>query len=332
VGRSLVGEKVETAGPPLKPGGRRATVFARRPLGRAAVKEQRAAYLFLSPWLIGLVAFWMIPIGASVLLSGTYWDIITPPSWIGFDNYRDMIGDRNFWVSVRVTLKYVLMSVPLYLVVGLALSLVLNLKMRGMNVFRTILFVPAVLSGVAVAILWAALLNPDLGAVNSLLRSLGMDNPPRWLGSPTWAVPSVVLIGLWGIGGGAIIYLAGLQNIPAQLYEAALLDGAGPWQRFRYVTLPMLTPTLLFVLLTGLIEAFQIFDTAYILSGASGAVGDSLNFYLLNIWNEAFENRNFGYASALAWVMVMAAAVVILVIFRTSGRWVYYEYDPEREQ
>ncbi len=211
------------------------------------------------------MAFWLVPIVASIVLSGSeYWDIITPPAWIGFDNYRDLVDDRNFWVSIRVTLKYVALSVPLYLILGLLLSLLLNLKLRGMNVFRTILFVPSVLSGVAVAVLWVALLNPDTGAVNGVLRSIGIDDPPRWLASPTWAVPSVVLIGLWGIGGGAIIYLAGLQNIAAQLYEAALLDGAGAWQRFRYVTLPMLTPTLLFVLLTGLIDAFQIFDTAYV--------------------------------------------------------------------
>jgi multiple sugar transport system permease protein len=305
---------------------------SRPPLGRTARKEQRAAYLFLSPWLIGLTAFWIVPIGISIVLSGAYWDIITPPHWIGLQNYRDMVGDRNFWLSIRVTGKYMLMSVPVYMSVGLVLSLLLNLKMRGMNVFRTILFVPSVLSGVAVAVLWSALLNPDVGAINGLLRWIGIAHPPRWLGSPAWAVPSVVLIGLWGIGGGTIIYLAGLQNIGPQLYEAAALDGAGPWQRFRYVTLPMLTPTLLFVLLTSLIDAFQIFDTAYILGGAGGAVGDSLRFYLINMWDEAFVNRNFGYASALAWVMVVAAAVVILVIFRTSSRWVYYEYDPERER
>jgi len=176
-----------------------------------------------------------------------------------------------------------------------------------------------------------ALLNPDVGAVNTVLRGIGIDDPPRWLQSPTWAVPSVVLVGLWGIGGGAIIYLSGLQNIGPQLYEAALLDGAGPWQRFRYVTLPMLTPTLLFVLLTGLIDAFQVFDIAYVLSqGGGGGLGDSLQFYLINLWNEAFVNGRYGYASALAWVLVLVAAAVILVIFKTSGRWVYYEYDPER--
>lgn len=299
--------------------------------GLIARKEQRAAYLFLSPWLIGLVAFWLVPIVASFLLSLSEYKIITPAEWVGLENYREMVDDRTFWLSIRVTLKYVLMSVPLYIVCGLLLSLLLNLKIRGINLFRTILFLPSVLSGVAVAVLWVALLNPDVGALNEVLRALGIDDPPRWLDSPRWALPSVVLVGLWGIGGGAIIYLAGLQNVPAQLYEAALLDGAGAWQRFRYVTLPMLTPTLLFVLLTALIDAFQVFDLAFTLSrGQAGGVGDSLMFYLINLWNEAFVNREYGYASALAWVMVLAAAAVILVIFRTSGRWVYYEYDPER--
>ena len=305
----------------------------RRRQGLQARKEQRAAYLFLSPWLIGLIGFWMIPIVASLLLSFSEYDIITPPQWLGLDNYRELFDDRTFWVSIRVTLKYMVLSVPLYIITGLLLSLVLNLKVRGINLFRTLFFLPAVLSGVAVAVLWVALLNPDVGAVNELLRAIGIDDPPRWLDSPTWAVPSVVLVGLWGIGGGAIIYLAGLQNISAQLYEAAELDGAGPLQRFRYVTLPMLTPTLLFVLLTSLIDAFQVFDIAYVLSrGGTQGIGDSLTFYLINLWDEAFQNGRYGYASAMAWILVLGAAAVILVIFRTSGRWVYYEYDPERER
>ena len=301
--------------------------------GLQARKEQRAAYLFLSPWLIGLVGFWLIPIVASLLLSFSEYDIITPPQWLGLDNYRELFDDRTFWVSIRVTLKYMVLSVPLYIITGLLLSLVLNLKIRGINLFRTLFFLPAVLSGVAVAVLWVALLNPDVGAVNEVLRAIGIDDPPRWLDSPTWAVPSVVLVGLWGIGGGAIIYLAGLQNISAQLYEAAELDGAGPLQRFRYVTLPMLTPTLLFVLLTSLIDAFQVFDLAYVLSrGGTQGIGDSLTFYLINLWDEAFQKGEYGYASAMAWILVLGAAAVILVIFRTSGRWVYYEYDPERER
>lgn len=316
------------------PGAGRRTVFGRAPrppLSRTRRREQRAAYLFLSPWLLGLLAFWIVPIVASLLLSFTDWTLIFKPHWVGLSNYRAMASDHDFWNSIRVTVKYILLSVPLYMVVGLLLSLLLNLKLRGMNVFRTFLFIPSVLSGVAVAILWVSLLNPDVGPVNQALRAIGIGHPPRWLADPSWAVPSVVLMGLWGVGGGAIIYLAGLQNIGAQLYEAASLDGAGPWQRFRFVTFPMLTPTLLFVLLTSLIGAFQVFDTAYVLAGSQGADGTSLNFYLLNMWTEAFTNQRFGYASALAWVMIILAAVVILAIFKTASRWVYYEYDPEKE-
>jgi ABC-type sugar transport system permease subunit len=282
--------------------------FGRAHPDRARHREERAAYLFLSPWLLGLLAFWIVPIVASLVLSFTRWNLFTPPEWVGLSNYRDMRSDADFANSIHVTLKYIVLSVPIYMIAGLGLSLLLNLKMRGINVFRTVLFIPSILSGVAVAILWVSLLNP------------------------AWAVPSVVLMGLWGVGGGAIIYLAGLQNIGPQLYEAAALDGAGPWERFRYVTLPMLTPTLLFVLLTSLIGAFQVFDVAYVLTGSQGGAGSgtALNFYLLNLWTEAFSNTRFGFASALAWLMVIFAAVVILAIFKTAGRWVYYEYDPEQ--
>ncbi len=303
----------------------------RQKLGPMARREERIAYLFLSPWLIGLVVFWIGPIVASIILSMTEWYIITSPTWIGLDNYQEMFfNDRQFWQSISVTLKYTLMAVPLYMAAGLGLSLLLNLKLPGMNIFRTILFIPAVLSGVAVAILWVSLLNPDVGAVNWVLRGIGIANPPRWLGSPTWAVPAMVLVGLWSVGGGAIIYLAGLQNIPPHLYEAALVDGAGPWQRFRHVTWPMLTPTMLYVFLTSLIGSFQVFDVAWILGGSQGGVGGSLLFYLINLWNQGFRNGRMGYASALAWVVVLIAAVVILAIFRTSGRWVYYEYEPDK--
>lgn len=299
--------------------------------GRMARQEERAAYLFLLPWLIGLVVFLLGPIIASIGISMTNWNIITPPQWVGLENYQEMLfDDPNFWQSIRVTLKYTLLSVPLYMVAGLALSLLLNMRLRGMYLFRTILYLPSVLSGVAVAILWITLLNPDLGAVNWFLRGIGIDNPPRWLGSPTWAVPSLVLVGLWGVGGGAIIYLAGLQNIPPQLYEAASIDGAGPWQRFYHVTLPMLTPTLFFTLITSLIGAFQVFDTAFIMGGSRGGRSGSMRFYLLNLWDEGFRNGRLGYASALAWVLVILATIVILITFRTSNRWVYYENETEK--
>ena len=287
------------------------------------------------PWLIGLVAFWLIPIVASFVLSFSEWHIITPLKWVGLANYREMIR-RPVLLAVDQGHAEVHGAVRAAVPRGrTAAVLVLNLKIRGINVFRTILFVPSVLSGVAVAVLWSRCSTPTSVRSTSTLRS-ARDRATRRGGStsPTWAVPSVVLIGLWAIGGGAIIYLAGLQNIAAQLYEAALLDGAGPWQRFRYVTLPMLTPTLLFVLITGLIDAFQVFDVAFILSGGGGqgggGGGESLRFYLLNMWNEAFVKRQYGYASALSWVLVLAAAAVILADLPDVRRWVYYEYDPER--
>lgn len=291
--------------------------------------EERVAYLFLLPWLIGLLAFVLGPAILSLVLGFTDYSIISKTHFVGLANYKAFPGDFNFRNAVWITVKYILLSVPLYITAGLALSLLLNLRIRGMYLFRTILFIPSVLSGVAVAILWVTLLNPDLGAVNWVLRHIGISHPPPWLASPAWAVPSVVLIGLWSVGGGAIIYLAGLQNIPVQLYEAVALDGAGFWGRFRYVTLPMLTPTLLFVILTGLIDAFQVFDVAYVLQGAQGSTGSSLNFYLVNLYNEAFQGGRFGYASALAWVMIIVAGLAIVILFKTSGRWVYYESEKD---
>ncbi len=304
---------------------------SRPKLGRIALQEERVAYLFLLPWLVGLLIFWIGPIIASAVLSMTEWYIIRAPKWVGFANYQELFfHDRMFWQSIGVTLKYTAMSLPIYMAAGLGLSLLLNLKRRGINVFRTILFIPAVLSGVAVAILWVSLLNPDVGALNQILRGVGIAHPPRWLGSPTWAVPAMVIVGLWGVGGGAIIYLAGLQNISPQLYEAATVDGATAWQRFIYVTWPMMTPTMLYVLLTSLIGSFQMFDVAYIMGGSQGGVGGSLRFYLINLWNQGFRNGRMGYASALAWILVIFAAVIILAIFRTSNRWVYYEYEPDK--
>jgi multiple sugar transport system permease protein len=299
----------------------------RRSRGRIARSEHRAGLLFASPWILGTILFVVGPVVASVLLSLTNWNLISSPRAVGLRNYRDMVDNADFWQSVRVTLFYAVLAVPLYQVAGVALALLLNQRVRGMYLFRTILFLPAVLSGVAVAVLWVSLLNPDVGVVNQVLRAIGIDDPPRWLQSPSWAVPAMVLMGLWGVGGGAIIYLAGLQNIPPALYQAARIDGAGPWQTFRHITLPLLTPTLLFTLLIGIIEAFQVFDTAYVLGGSRGGTRGSLLFYVLNIWNEGFRNGRFGYASALAWVLVVAAAVVIILIFKTSSRWVYYESE-----
>lgn len=297
--------------------------------GKLAQKEERAAFLFLLPWLLGLLLLLGFPVVASIILSMTEWNLMNPPVWIGFENYRDMFADKDFYHSMGVTLKYLVMSVPIYLVAAMALALLLNQKLRGMYFFRTVMFMPSVIAGTAVAVMWSMMLNPELGVVNQILRSIGIANPPRWLASNEWAVPSVILMGLWGIGGGTIIYLAGLQNIPPHLYEAAEIDGANSIQKFFNITLPLLTPTIFFELITGLVAAFQVFDVAYVLSGR-GARRGALLFYLLNLYDEGFRSSRYGYASALAWVLVILAAISILITFRLSERFVYYEVDTGR--
>jgi multiple sugar transport system permease protein len=300
----------------------------RRRRSAAQRREERAGLLFAAPWLIGLAVFTVFPILALVGISFTDWNLVSNPQGVGFENYRTMFESSDFENSVKVTLTYILLGVPLFQVAGLALALLLNLRLPGINVFRTILFLPAVLSGVAVAVLWLQLLRKT-GPVNDGLQSVGVSHPPGWLSSPDWSVPAVVLIGLWSTGTGAIIYLAGLQNIPRELYDAARVDGAGPIRTFVSITLPLLTPTLLFTLLLGVIAAFQIFDIAYVLGGTRGGSGGSLSFYLLYVWNEAFRNGRFGYASALALLFVVFAGLIILFLLRTSRRWVYDESGSE---
>jgi len=296
-----------------------------RPLSKLALQEERAAYLFLLPWLLGVSILLMIPILASIFISFTKWNLLNPPVWVGLENYQDMFTDPDFYNSMGVTLKYIVLSVPIYTVTALALSVLLNQKLKGIYAFRSVMFMPSVIAGTAVAVMFAMLLNPDAGVINEGLRAIGIANPPRWLASTQWAVPAVVLMGLWTIGGGTIIYLAGLQNIPPHLYEAAEIDGANSIQKFWYITLPLLTPTIFFNLITGLIGAFQVFDAAYVLNNR--ARRGALNFYLLNLYNESFRESRFGYGSALAWVLVIISAIAILIIFRTSERWVYYETD-----
>jgi multiple sugar transport system permease protein len=285
-----------------------------------------APWLFLSPWIIGFVAFTAIPGLLSVGMSFTNWNLRFDPQFVGLDNYAEMLtADYRFWNSLRITGFYLVLSVPIYMALGLAAALLLNQKVWGIRMFRTILFLPSVLSGVAVAVLWLLLLNGDAGAVNTLLRSLGVADPPGWFDDPNWAVPALVITGLWTVlGNGAIIYLAGLQNISPTLYDAAAIDGAGAWRRFRSVTIPMLTPTLFFMLLTTIIAAFQVFDTAFTIGTGRGS-GDSLRFYLIYLWEAAFRDGRLGYASALSIVLFLIGTGLVLILLRTQDRWVHYE-------
>ncbi len=292
------------------------------PMRRA---EERAAYLFLTPWFAGLVFFMAVPLVWAFHASLTDEQLLRPGRLVGLANYVYMFTqDRFFYHSLYITFKWLVITIPLYLVSGLLLSLLLNQKLFGINLFRTILYIPAVLSGVAVAVLWLQLLNPDLGAVNFVLTSLGVSNPPAWMESPTWAMPGAALMGLWGVGGTAVIYLAGLQNISPHLYEAAAIDGAGELAKFRYITLPMLSPTIFFLLINAVIDSLLVFGPMFVLGGTGGPE-NSLLFYMIYLYRRAFVEGLMGYASALAWVLTLIGCALVFVMFRFERRFVFYE-------
>ena len=303
----------------------RSTGRTRRSLAR---KEELAAFAFLTPWLVGIVAFLAVPLAYAIWISLTDEQLLRPGVFVGLDNYRAVLDDGVFWHSLRVTFTWVLMTTPLFMIAGLGVALLLNQKLPGMNVFRTVLYIPAVLSGVAVAVLWFVLLNGEFGAVNQILRAIGIENPPYWFEDAGWAMPALAIVGLWGIGGNAVIYLAGLQNIPPHLYEAAAIDGAAGWAKFRKITLPMLSPTLFFVLINSLVDAILVFPAAvFVISGGTfrGGPDDSLLFAMYYIYRKVFIEGLMGYGSAIAWLLTISGCVVVLLAFRLERRFVYYE-------
>lgn len=281
-------------------------------------------WLFASPWVIGFILWTLGPMLASLWISFTNWDLITSPQIVGLRNYQAMFRDDLVWQALKVTTIYAITSVPLHIAVGFSLAWLLNTNVRGMRIYRTAFYLPSVLSGVAVALLWRWLFSTEFGLFNTLLSYVGIVGP-SWLGDPKWALPSLVLMSLWGVGAGAIIYLAGLQGIPTDLYEAADVDGASTWTKVRHITLPMMTPVLFFQLVTGFIAALQIFTQAFIMT--SGGPNNATLFFLLYLYRNAFEYFRMGYASALAWVLFIYILVLTLVMWRTSDSWVYYEGD-----
>lgn len=296
--------------------------YRMNPLAR---REALEGYLALLPWAIGFIAFTAIPILVTIYLSFTEWVIVRPPDWIGITNYERMFTrDPLFWQALKVTGLFVLISLPLKLVLGLMLALLLNAKVPGMNFFRTVFYLPAVISGVAVSLMWMWLLQPDTGVVNTLLSYIGVQGP-NWFWDPNWALPSVAMMSVWKVGGAAIIYLAGLQNIPPHLYEAAKIDGANRWRSFWSITLPLLTPTLFFQLVIELIDSFKIFTEAFVIT--QGGPLKATYFYLWYFYEEAFRNFNMGYASALALVLTIIIVLTTLFVNYTSKRWVYYENE-----
>lgn len=296
-----------------------------RKMNPLARREALEGYTSLAPWMFGFLAFTTIPILASVVLGFTEWTVAKPPRWIGFDNYvRMFTRDPLFWDALKATLGFVVLSLPLKLVLGLGLALLLNLKVPGINIYRTIFYIPAVISGVAVSLMWIWLLQPDTGVVNTLLGYVGIQGP-KWFWDRDWALPSVALMSVWRVGGSAIIYLAGLQNIPVLLYEAAQIDGANAWRRFWRITLPLLTPTIFFQLIIELIDSFKVFTEAFVIT--RGGPLRATYFYLLYFYEEAFQNFNMGYALALVLVLALVIMAITIFVNYTSKRWVYYEAE-----
>lgn len=286
-------------------------------------KEAIWFYALISPWLIGFLVFVLGPMIASFVISLTKWDLLTPAKYVGFKNYNKALNlDPLFWQSLKVTVVYSVFSVPLGLIFSLALALLLNQAAWGMRLFRTIFYMPAVVSGVSVMVLWMWIFNPQIGLLNTILGYFGIAGP-GWIFDPQWAMPSLIIMSLWSIGGGMIIWLAGLKGISPMLYEAANLDGANTWQKFRNVTVPMLTPTIFFNLVMGIVGALQTFGQAYVMT--KGGPMNSTLFFNYYLFQNAFENFNMGYASALAWFLFLIILVLTLVVVKSSDAWVYYE-------
>jgi len=281
-------------------------------------------YLFLSPWLAGLVIFFGGPILASMVLSFSHYDILGSPKFSGVENYqRAFLKDELFWPSLGRTFYFAIVFVPIAVMGSLLLAIVVNQRLGGSNIFRTLFFLPHLTPAVALAVLWLWLLHPQTGPINYALGKLGLPKP-GWLTVRDWALPSIILINLWaGMGGNRmLIFLAGLQGVPQELYEASEIDGAGTWAKFRNVTLPMISPTVLFNLILGIIAALQVFTTAFVTT--EGGPSYATWFYALHIYNQAFRYFRLGYGCALAWVLAVILITFTYIQIRYSERWVYY--------
>jgi multiple sugar transport system permease protein len=293
--------------------------------GSPARREAIAFYLFISPWIFGFLVFTVGPVIASAYFSFTQYDIANAPKWVGLTNYQNLFSDPIFWKSITVTLHFAVLALPLGLVASIALALLLNLKLPGLSVWRTLYYFPSVISGVAVALLWQLIFQPSFGVLNVFIYTTFHIIGPQWAFDEAWVVPMFVIMSLWSVGGSMLIYLGGLQGIPTQLYEAAEIDGANAWHRLWTVTLPMLTPVILFNLILGIIGAFSYFTNAYVMTQGGPNYGSY--FYLLMLYQTAWQFLKMGLASAMAWLFFLLVLVITVIVMRTSLMWVYYEED-----
>lgn len=285
--------------------------------------QRKTGYLFLAPNLIGYVIFTLIPVIWALVLSFTDWDGFNQMEFVGLKNYIKMFGNETFQISIKNNLIYTLVSVPAAIILGLLVAMMLNQKLKGLKMFRAIYFMPYLTSMIAVAVVWSAFYHPSMGPINLFLKSIGVTSPPKWLSSSEWALISVMIMSVWkGFGYNMVILLAGLQGVPEELYEAANIDGANRFQKFKNVTLPMLSPTLFFVSIMGIISSFKVFDQIYMMT--EGGPGRATNVLVYYIYRESFQNNRFGYASAVSYVLFAIILVITLVQFRGQKKWVNY--------
>jgi len=286
-------------------------------------RDDLTGYLFIAPWLIGFFVFTFGPFLASLYLSFTSWDIVGPIEWVGTKNYQQMlVKDASFWKSLLNTAYYVVFHVPGIVVIALALAVLLNQNLKLIAVYRTVFYLPAVTAGVATSIVWMWILNGQYGLLNVGLKLIGIEGP-NWLYSTTWSMPALIIMSLWNVGQPMIIYLAALQGVPQHLYEAVSIDGGGNWAKFRNVTVPMITPAIFFNIIMQIIGSFQVFTSAYVVTG--GGPAESTLVYVLYLYKKAFQTLTMGYASGLAWVLFLIILAFTGVQLVTSRRWVYYE-------
>ena len=277
---------------------------------------------FCSPWIIGFLAFGILPIAASLYYSFTYYSILQPPRWVGVENYYNLLmEDKLFWVALWNTLYFTFFSNLIGGLLALSAAMLLNMRVRGLTVYRTIYYVPVIVPIVASSVIWIQLFNPQYGVLTRLLGLVGIP-PVPWLTDPTWAKPSLIIMSLWSIGNSIVIFLAGLQDVPLEMLEAADLDGASGLQKIIHITMPMISPVIFFNLVIGLIGGFQIFTQAYIMT--RGGPADSTLFYVLYLYNSAFQYFKMGYASALAWILFIIIMITSFLIFKSSSLWVHY--------
>ncbi|MEJ7900735.1 MAG: sugar ABC transporter permease [Thermomicrobiales bacterium] len=291
--------------------------------------ETRAGWLTISPWIVGFIIFTMFPFVASLYFSFTDYDVISSPEWTGLDNYQRLLTqDRLFPLALRNTFTYALMYVPLHLITALSVALLLNEARRLKGFFRTAYYLPSMTPAVATAYLWIWMLNPNDGLVNRTLRFLQLP-APAWTVDPMWTKPTIVISQVWMMGGAMILFLAALQGVPRDLYEAATLDGAGRWRRFRNITLPMISGVTFFLATVGTISALGVFTQGYVMYDEDGGPQNSALFIVMYLFKRAFASGYFqmGYASAIAWMLFLIILAITVFQFKLSKRWVYYEHD-----